>query len=409
MDYEFRKSKENLSDLGFNVNGWVTPYHITLDRYLPDLKKYYDYAFTSKGIGHMNKNTNVYKMWRVSLYTTSLEDIKKSIDECIKERGFLVFYDHRTGYEGSADEDKLREVLDYCKNKINENKLIVDTVKNSVSYFYSLNLRKHDVGISINRNLAPFFNKFNFNSTNGVTFQTKYENENEIANITFSSESSVDSEHTLSFTVLIHDLKKFKSIFSKFNIKSSHDNSFIKTMIQCRFRKSDGSYIRTNSKEIFLNDKENTYSAIFTTDRLTEYTSALIILRFKVKKNITENITITIKEPVIGAGTKLNNIEINDSLLFEGDINSVRVEVLNKSIRNFKNILIVANHNNSSTSSIQTMLIPSHILLVGSAKQRFKFNLQNDNVLEFSFPANNQISLDVVAGTSRIRGIYGIN
>lgn len=133
-------SKKILNQLGLMVSGLVAPLSVFNSEYDPLIRENYDYAVSHSAVNNINapidKNTDRYHLQRMSLAATDIGVIKQAIDKTIDDKLLLMFYDHRTGYEGSATEEKLREVLDYVKEKVTEQKLqVLKSVDAIADYF----------------------------------------------------------------------------------------------------------------------------------------------------------------------------------------------------------------------------------------------------------------------------------
>lgn len=124
---EIVTSKKILNQLGLMVSGLVAPRSVFNSEYDPLIKQNYDYAVSHPAVNNINapmdRNVDRYHLQRMSLAATDIDVIKQAIDKTIDQKLLLMFYDHRTGHEDSATEEKLREVLDYVKEKVTEQKL----------------------------------------------------------------------------------------------------------------------------------------------------------------------------------------------------------------------------------------------------------------------------------------------
>lgn len=137
---EIVTSKEILNELGLQTSGLVAPLSVFNYKYEPLIKQNYDYAVNHSAVNSINapmdKSVDRYHLQRMSLASTDINVIKQAIDKTIDEKLLLMFYDHRTGYEGSATEEKLREVLDYVKEKVTEQRLeVLKSVDAIAEYF----------------------------------------------------------------------------------------------------------------------------------------------------------------------------------------------------------------------------------------------------------------------------------
>ncbi|PFZ73683.1 hypothetical protein COL72_08400 [Bacillus toyonensis] len=147
-EYEIADSTLSFAKYGLSTNGWVTPNSVLNDEYSTILRANYDYGVTRhKGFlgeenkGHVGKDHDPYKLHRDSLTWNSLDKIKAAIDNCIKEKGLLLFYDHRTGAgEGHVDEAKLRKILKYAKKRQEEGDVRVLNMNDAISSFFGLDI-----------------------------------------------------------------------------------------------------------------------------------------------------------------------------------------------------------------------------------------------------------------------------
>lgn len=139
---EIVSSKKILENLGLPVSGFVSPSSVTKDAYSHLIEENYDYAINHLANNYlsspMDRSVDRYHLQRMSLAATDIDLIKKAIDKTIANRMLLMFYDHRTGYDGSASEAKLREVLEYVKEKTNQNKLKVLKSIDAIADFFKV-------------------------------------------------------------------------------------------------------------------------------------------------------------------------------------------------------------------------------------------------------------------------------
>lgn len=121
---EIKNSKSILETAGFNVTGWVTPYSTMKDEWKYLVKKYYNYGFTV-GFLPVTPETvddsyhifwnELRTMHRVTLETSTQENIILAIDGAIANTGFLVMYAH--AFPGTLTDAKLTAILDYLVSK----------------------------------------------------------------------------------------------------------------------------------------------------------------------------------------------------------------------------------------------------------------------------------------------------
>lgn len=118
-EYEIKKSLE-LRKYNFKISGFVAPYSKIHEDYMGYIEQNYDFAFTTyRGVlsgdkkGHYSKKEDVHRLWRISIESNSLEDLKTCIDNCISENGFLVLYGHQLDITTGLTTEKLTALLEY--------------------------------------------------------------------------------------------------------------------------------------------------------------------------------------------------------------------------------------------------------------------------------------------------------
>lgn len=140
---EIVTSKAILKNLGLTVSGFVSPSSVTYQSYETLVEENYDYAINHSAVNNINapmdKSVDRYHLQRMSLANTDIEIIKQAIDKTIDQKLLLMFYDHRTGYDGSATEEKLRSILDYVNEKMSDHRLKVMKSVDAISEFYGVN------------------------------------------------------------------------------------------------------------------------------------------------------------------------------------------------------------------------------------------------------------------------------
>ena len=148
---KMKQSKVTLENIGFEVHGWVTPSSLMKDQYIPSLKKYYEYGYTQylgayegSGAPYDTFGTDTRYLKRVSLETSTIENVKKAIDETIANNGFLSFYAH--DLSRGLTEAGLREVLTYVKAKQDIGDAVVGTPYETYVNYFSL---RHDDYLSL--------------------------------------------------------------------------------------------------------------------------------------------------------------------------------------------------------------------------------------------------------------------
>lgn len=123
---KMRDTKVNLEKFGIKISGWVTPSSFMKTDYVPNLTKFYNYAYTRffgaytdlTRIPYDDLSNSGYFLKRVSIGATSIENLKKAVDDAITNNGLLSFYGHAYELDDDyLDINKLRELLIYIKSK----------------------------------------------------------------------------------------------------------------------------------------------------------------------------------------------------------------------------------------------------------------------------------------------------
>lgn len=155
---EIVSSKKILENLGLPVSGFVSPSSVTKEAYSHLIEENYDYAINHLANNYlsspMDQTVDRHHLQRMSLAATDIDLIKRAIDKTIDNKMLLMFYDHRTGREGSASEEKLREILDYVKQKNDANKLKVLKSVDAISDFFKISPNKSNPVVAKANELA---------------------------------------------------------------------------------------------------------------------------------------------------------------------------------------------------------------------------------------------------------------
>ena len=148
-------SKVTLKSLGFDITGWVTPSSSLGSNHLPAVGKYYEFAYTVS-LGKFNNDgtqipydtleTDTHKLKRVSLESTTYENVIAAIDKTITDGGFLTFYAH--DFSRGLTKEILNDVLTYVKAKMDNEECLVLKPTDAYKHFYSV--RRSDIGIGEN-------------------------------------------------------------------------------------------------------------------------------------------------------------------------------------------------------------------------------------------------------------------
>jgi hypothetical protein len=137
-DLRMKNSKIALVSNFFNINGWVTPSSVLDPSLIPNVKKYYAYAFTQSPpaqnvyptVSDYNETANPCELGRVGLETWNKDDtgqvnLKALIDYAIDNKLFINFYGHNMpstylntdGVTSRFTQDDLIGLLDYIQEK----------------------------------------------------------------------------------------------------------------------------------------------------------------------------------------------------------------------------------------------------------------------------------------------------
>ena len=197
---KFRLSKEILEDKGISISGWVTPRSQMHEKYLPVLSKYYEYAYTellglwneSKGKPYNSFGEDTRRLKRVSLETTSIENIKLAIDKTIEDVGMLSFYAH--DYTRGLTPEKLTEILSYIRTKVLDGQCEVLNPYDAYNHYYTL--RHSETLASINQDADNMIlnNLANVDNLSSSPDTTYYVENNEVVVTQFSvAKREIDS------------------------------------------------------------------------------------------------------------------------------------------------------------------------------------------------------------------------
>ena len=141
-----------MTGCGFPCHGAIGSGGKVADRFVPYIKKYYDYAATEGN--HYGSSTpclafatdNPYHLWRYSMQTSTLAEQKNAVDDCIANVGLLMFYGHAlSSNDDYFTAENLEELLTYIDGKVANNDCKVMTPYKAISDFYSI---RHDDLIS---------------------------------------------------------------------------------------------------------------------------------------------------------------------------------------------------------------------------------------------------------------------
>ena len=152
-----KESKKILGSLGLDITGWVTPSSSLGSNHLQAVGKHYEFAYTVS-LGKFNNDgtqipydtfqTDTRKLKRVSLESTTYEDVIAAIDKTILDGGLLTFYAHN--FSRGLTADILNNILTYLKSNVDGGECLVLKPTDAYKHFYSV--RHSDLLNLINSN-----------------------------------------------------------------------------------------------------------------------------------------------------------------------------------------------------------------------------------------------------------------
>jgi len=329
-DYEIRGSADGFAKYGLNVNGFVTPDARLNDKYLDLVKANYDYAvtrhigfFDDVANGNLKKSDDPYKLYRWSLVWNPIDKIKKAIDNCIKERGLLLFYDHRTGAgTGHVDEAKLRQVLDYVKTKVEGKQCRALNMNDAISSFFGKPLVDKTKGV-ISKNIAPSLydtaasltqGKWVFSNhltPIGETYKTMIENGEEIGVVEYPVSIPKDKANSFQTRVDLTnvDMNNItnQNVCLEFDIWCEGDISNTKFTLESRFFAKDGTYDGIHVQKIEVGNKRQTFQFISTPYKKIDFNYIMMYWRFDALNVIPVPFKIKVGKPKISFGAPVTD------------------------------------------------------------------------------------------------------
>jgi hypothetical protein len=102
-----RSSKLDLVQYGFKANAFVAISSTLDSKFLPEVKKFYDYAFITSNNNLNDENSDRYNLNRVALEGADLNVLKSIADDAKNFCKNVVYYTH-------DDTVNLAEIIDYC-------------------------------------------------------------------------------------------------------------------------------------------------------------------------------------------------------------------------------------------------------------------------------------------------------
>lgn len=136
-----KESYNVLSNKGFRINGFIGTSGQVAERYMPAVRKFYNYASTQPNVSQEEipyvtfNNTPPYKLFRYSMEVSTLEQMKNAVDQTIENNGLLVFYGHAASErEGNLTTENVSNLLTYIKETGTE----IMTPYNAIKDYYSI-------------------------------------------------------------------------------------------------------------------------------------------------------------------------------------------------------------------------------------------------------------------------------
>ena len=141
-----RNSYTRLHDLGFDIRGFVALQGNAKQIAIDEAKKLFDYACTTNNhAGNLTgdlaesniyfNSDNPYKLWRYSMQTSTIDQMKSAVDRCITTNGLLMFYGHA---ESASSDNFTPENLDALLTYIESVGATVLKPIEAISDYYSL-------------------------------------------------------------------------------------------------------------------------------------------------------------------------------------------------------------------------------------------------------------------------------
>lgn len=184
IESKLKDSKKALMAKGYNIRGWVTPNSAMNSRYIPLLRKYYDYGMTVYYNDHptypvyQNETADTCKLYRIGL-STSYDAMKTIVDDAIANNGFVTFYGHSRDIGTSISLPAMNQLLDYLKTKMAELQCYISNPSDAVDYYF--HPRRVDKTKSDWRDLTA--SEFNLNSAFTMTGKISINEKDKICSV----------------------------------------------------------------------------------------------------------------------------------------------------------------------------------------------------------------------------------
>ena len=136
-----KESYERLKSFGFDVHGFIGSHGKVDEKYLPTIKRYYDYAATENNGTTTSEPcmffgvNGPYNLYRYSVQRTPLEQCKAAVDRALETGGLVLFM----GHANSADIDYLTdENVEALLTYIEQAGATVKTPYEAIRDYYSI-------------------------------------------------------------------------------------------------------------------------------------------------------------------------------------------------------------------------------------------------------------------------------
>lgn len=144
IEAKLKLSKETLENNGFTINGFVTPSTWLRADAIESVGKYYSF-----GLGHLDGNptgkkyhtsssSDIRQLDRVSLQSESPDLIMSYIDQCIANKGIMIFYGHSYPSNDYMTEENMNRYLTYLKEKSDNKEISVLPPTQGIKSYYGL-------------------------------------------------------------------------------------------------------------------------------------------------------------------------------------------------------------------------------------------------------------------------------
>jgi len=123
VEKELSTSYSQLTQAGFKLRQFVSPYSVFPERYLNLIEKWYEAHYGNYRDRDIdlpatltnNSNSNPYLLQRINFQNIELETICKWLDYIVENDAWLVLYEHHIGYKNFSSVEKLERILHEIK------------------------------------------------------------------------------------------------------------------------------------------------------------------------------------------------------------------------------------------------------------------------------------------------------